>query len=48
MKRKVWILELLTNILRVPVIPILITRLFKAVLAARACTCKLSTSFLVL
>jgi len=30
----------------VPVIPIPVTRLFKAVLTARACTCKLSTSFL--
>jgi len=38
----------LRNILWVPVIPIHITRLFKAVLTARTYTCKLSTSFLVL
>jgi len=37
---------MLRNVLRVPVIPIPITRLFKAVLTARACTSKLSTSFL--
>jgi len=30
----------------VPVIPVLVTRLFKTVFTARACTCKLSTSFL--
>ena len=39
-------IDTVKEFLRVPVIPIPMTRRFKAVLTARACTCKLSTSFL--
>jgi len=38
--------HLLKEFLRMPVIPVPITRLFKAVLTARVCTSELSTSFL--